>query len=170
MVKRDVTETVFFILIFCLFCLSVKVVEMWAPKLGNQTIAIMLVGLIFTLVVVVAYVLAGLHKPSSEHFWDITPAATCQGGKYHWQGSSEQAQMCRAMASTPEGRCAISSYNCPTGTIGTPKIPFEYTPLSNDQWTNERCNKDEKLTCHNDGGTCGMSKQGFEGEYLPCSN
>lgn len=138
MVKRDVIETVFFILIFCLFCLAVKLSDMWSVKLGKN-VSIMVTGIVFTCIIIGAYILAGLHKTTGEKFWDVSPGARCRGNWYNWQGSSKTAQMCRDLSSTPEGRAEIASYNCPTGTLGVPPQNFEYTPLSDDKWENERC-------------------------------
>jgi hypothetical protein len=92
-----------------------------------------------------------LKQQCSEKFWDVSDYAKCRGGSYMWQGDSSEAKMCQALASTPEGRCAISSYNCPKGYNGIPKLPFEYTPLTNDEWRNERCDNNPKCPCVNEG-------------------
>ena len=96
-------------------------------------------------------------QSNEEGFWDVTDSAKCKGGPYFWQGDSKTSKMCREMASTPEGRIAISGYNCPIGFVGQPGLPFYYSPLSDDNWQNERC-KDVKE--HQvDFGMCSFEKQ-----------
>lgn len=160
MVKRSVREVLFFILTFLLFYLAVSVANYWFKHMqkGNLQVIYLLVGAVFTLLLVVVYYLATLNK-TSEGFWDITPAATCRGGPYMWQGDSENAKMCRKMAETKEGECEIAAYNCPTGYNGIPRIPFVYTPLSNDNWQNERCENRPNCPCKNT-GLCTMEAGG----------
>ena len=118
-----------------------------------------LLSLLFTLIMIGVYYFSKLNKTSSEEgFWDVSAGARCKGGPYFWQGDSETAEMCREMAESPEGRCEISSYNCPTGYNGQPKLPFVYTPLSGDNYQNERC--DDRPTCPcKDDGLCSFDKQ-----------
>jgi hypothetical protein len=150
---------VFFILVFLMFFLSVKLAKyvIGHSNMPNNAVYI-LVGIIHTLILVSFYYLAKLHGNNKEGFWDVSDYAQCKGGPYFWQGDSETAKMCRQFAETPEGRCGISSYNCPTGFVGTPKQPFYYTPLSDDQWKNEQCEDKPNCPCE-DTGLCGMVKQ-----------
>lgn len=158
--RRTTSEIIFFIIMFLLFFLTMKLNEFWIKKGGNlhPNLSYMITGLLFTLLMLAIWYLAKLNGSSSEGFWDISAGAKCKGGPYMWQGDSETAMMCKEMASTPEGRCEISSYNCPTGYTGTPKAPFVYSPLSNDEWQNERCENRPTCPCK-DVGLCGMEKQ-----------
>lgn len=92
----------------------------------------------------------------------VSDAALCKGGPYMWQGDSERSKMCRKMASTTAGRCAISSMNCPNGYEGLPTANFVYTPISDDNWQNPRCKKGRQgCSCAADGGMCSMSVGGY---------
>ena len=148
----------FFILVFVLYFLTVQVARyLISEKDFNHNTAYMLSGMLYTLLILFAYRVAKVGG-TSEGFWDVSDYAQCKGGPYFWQGDSPTAKRCRELASTPEGRCGISSYNCTTGYVGTPKLPFYYTPLSDDEWKNEQC--DDKPTCPcKDVGLCGMEKQ-----------
>lgn len=74
--------------------------------------------------------------------FSITPAKKCMGGWYLHQGNSPEAKMCQEMANTPEGLDEINRYSCGSGEfIGMPAHGFNYTPLSNSQWNNDRCKK-----------------------------
>lgn len=103
----------------------------------NNDLAFIVVGLAYTCIIVGLYYLAKL-DPSSEGFWDISPPSTCKGGSYMWQGNSPSAKICQDLANTPDGRAQIGSYNCPKGQIGVPRVPFEYTPLTDDNWQDQR--------------------------------
>lgn len=158
MVKRSVRELIFFVLIFLIYFLSVRLMHFWRSKTGlDPNISIITMGILYTLIIVAIWYIAKL-SDNSEGFWDISAGATCKGGAYFWQGNSEEAKQCRAMAETPEGRCEISSYNCPTGYTGTPKLPFVYSPLSDGDWKSERCEDRPPCPCK-DVGLCSMEKQ-----------
>lgn len=157
MVKKTVRELIFFILLFLLFFLVKKLADFWISKGTPADYTYIGAGLLYTLVMVGIFFLAKL-QTSKENFWDVSEFAQCKGGPYMWQGDSEQATMCRKLAETPEGRCGIASYNCPTGTIGTPSLPFIYTPLSGDDWSNERCEDKPTCGCPYDQGLCSGEK------------
>lgn len=151
-------ETVFFMLAFFLFFLTVKMARYWIEHKGVQTnFAYIVCGLTYTLIVVSLYYLANLQN-THEGFWDVTPASQCKGGPYMWQGDSEQARYCRDLAKTPEGRVEISGYNCPSSYVGSPGLPFYYSSLSDDNWRNTRC--EDLPSCeHIDVGLCSLEKQ-----------
>ena len=139
MVKRSTRQIIFFCLIFLIYFLSVKGGQYWvshAEKLDGD-LAFIVVGLGYTAIIVSLYFFAKL-DPSSEGFWDITPAATCKGGSYMWQGDSPSAKTCQDLSKTETGKAQIGSYNCPKGQIGVPRVPFQYTPLSDDNWQDQR--------------------------------
>ena len=71
--------------------------------------------------------------------YQTTPAKKCSLGPYTWQGDSETAKMCRELASTPEGRAEIAKYQCGKGYVGQPGGEFVYTPDSDAEWQNARC-------------------------------
>jgi len=157
MVKRSTRELIYFTLIFLVFFLAVKLGQFWIEKSNmNNEIAYIIIGLVYTLVMVALFFLAKLQN--KEDFWDVSDAAKCKGGAYFWQGDSENSQMCRAMAATPEGKIAISGYNCPSGYVGQPGLPFYYSPISDDNWENERC-MDMPDCPLVDTGMCSLEKQ-----------
>lgn len=159
--KRKDSEIIFFIIAFCLFylsrCIEKYILKQYDIKDKQKTILWIGICLFSTMILLSAYYMANLNS-NSEGFWDVSEYAKCKGGPYMWQGESPEAKKCRELASTEQGRCGISSYNCPSGYNGIPKLPFYYTPLSNDQWKNERCENREKCGC-TDVGLCGMEKQ-----------
>ena len=153
MYKKSTRQGIFFIIILCLFFLMSKLGEYWENHSEiNRNLATVVISVCFTLIFIGIYYLARLNN-SSENFWDVSDFAKCRGGSYMWQGDSEEAKMCQNLASTEEGRCGIASYNCPTGFNGIPALPFEYTPLSSDDWKNERCNDNPKCPCTSVGMT-----------------
>jgi hypothetical protein len=75
----------------------------------------------------------------------------CRGGPYTWQGDSPRAKACRKLASTPEGQEQIQRFECGKGYTGYPGRGFKFTPLSNNNWENERC-KDLSIGSVEDNG------------------
>jgi hypothetical protein len=64
----------------------------------------------------------------------------CKGGAYLFQGDSAESKYCRSFYESPEGLKQVCNYNCGKDQHnGYPIKHFEYTPLSNSQWKNERC-------------------------------
>jgi hypothetical protein len=160
--KKEKREIVFFALVFLFFYLAVKYIDQNSKtKLEDQTI--LSGGIMFIIAVICIYLLSNLSLHSEEGFWDVSDYAKCKGGPFFWQGDSPTSKMCRELASTPEGRIGISGYNCPTGYVGQPGLPFYYTPLSNAEWKNERCD-DKAVPLGIDQGLCSMEKQIPEGE------
>jgi len=76
---------------------------------------------------------------SCPNAFSISPGALCRGGPYMWQGDSKRAKMCKDMASTDEGRCQMSKFNCPIGYNGMPSVPIEFTSNSDSSWSGVRC-------------------------------
>lgn len=147
MMKKSTREVFFFVLVLLMFFVVVRLYEFWMLHTQlNKEVMLALVSLLFTGIIVAVFFLAKLQS-NTENFWDVSEYAKCKGGPYFWQGDSEQAKKCRALAETPEGRCGLASYNCPTGFVGTPNLPFEYTPISGDDWSNERCDDKPKCSC-----------------------
>lgn len=159
MISRNTKQVIFLFMIFFLFFLSVKLINFWLEKGRdiNPNIVYIIMGVIFTLIVSSLYYLSKLNC-SSEGFWDVSKYALCKGGEYMWQGDSDVSKMCRELAKTPEGRCGISGQNCPTGYNGVPMLQFVYTPVSDDNWKNERCEDKKQCPCE-DVGLCSMQAQ-----------
>lgn len=156
--RKSTRETLFFIIVFLLFYLANKLHQFWSHKSHLKgDLSIILIGCLFTLSIVSVFFIARL-QTHEENFWDISDYAKCKGGPYFWQGDSATSKMCKQLASTPEGRIGLSSYNCPTGYVGQPGLPFYYSPLSGDKWTNERC--EDIPSCQGvDVGLCSLEKQ-----------
>lgn len=132
--EKTVKYVLFFILVALLYYTTFKATRSLQQTNDSETTLIAVsVGFGFILTIIL------LVNNSSEHYWDITPAAQCKGGEYMWQGDSETAKMCRHLAESPDGRRGIASYNCPTGYNGAPSAPFDYAPISDDEWKNARC-------------------------------
>jgi hypothetical protein len=151
MLKKN-KEILFFVLVFLLFFISVKVTMYKGMPNVNKEYVYIGVGLAYALILASLYFAL---KVDSEGFWDITPGAMCKGGMYMMQGDSEEAKMCRQMAETPEGRCAIASYNCAKGLNGVPSREFVHTNLSDDNYQNTSCDKGATCGCSEDTGMCG---------------
>lgn len=149
MAKKSTKQVLFFVLMLVLFYLALRLANYWnkvSTKM-NQHVAYIAVAIAYTAVMIGMYYMADLEN-TSEGFWDITPAAKFKGVNwYNCQGDSPEAKECRDMLESPEGQCAIAAYSCPTGYVGTPKIPFWYTPLSDDQWQNARCKDEQTCSC-----------------------
>jgi len=144
MVKKYVREMLYFTLMAVLFYLVVRIMA----RVGGGETVIVVTAVVYALLLAGIYYLAGINSNSKENFWDVSPAAQCKDGNwYMWQGDDPTSVMCRKLASTPEGQCEIAAYSCPYGYQGTPKIPFTYTPLSNDSWQNERCEDKPSCSC-----------------------
>lgn len=143
--KADLTtrRILFFCLLYILFYLSVKL-DMYAKDRGfikaYPDLRVLAVGLVFIGIAVFIYYISRISEVKDEYrMLEISQGALCRGGPYMWQGNSEQAKMCRALAETPEGRCKIAAFNCPTGFDGMPKVPMDYSSDSDSNWTGVKC-------------------------------
>lgn len=155
MLTKKSRLVLFFVLVFLVFIAAVLTLRR-QRIIPDERVSAIVGAAIYTLIILVIYLLSHTDK---ENFWDVSQFATCKGGPYFWQGDSEEAKECRALAATPEGRCGIASYNCPTGFSGQPNLPFWYTPLSGDGWSNERCDGRPDCGCpYEDTGLCSMQK------------
>ena len=82
--------------------------------------------------------ITGLFKES----FCLTSGKLCQGGLYMNQGNSETSKKCRELLSSQKGIEEINKYKCGKYTHnGYPNNKWSYTPLSDDKWTNQRCNQ-----------------------------
>lgn len=158
MIPSVLAQAIFFIIVFVVFLSFLRFSQSVLTE-HSQINSYMIIGVVFISIVVGVFY--GLSQVGlREGFWDVSEFAKCKGGSYMWQGESNEAETCKALAESPAGRCGIASYNCPTGYEGTPMLPFYYTPMSNDSWENERC-KDTptcEADCPYNQGMCGMDK------------
>jgi len=136
MKNRHIRQILFFSVVFLLYYTSIQLGHKWVKS--QSWITELGISLVYTLIILGVFYLAKLEQKCPENFWDVNPASLCRGGPYMWQGDSNTAKLCRELAESKEGRVMISSYNCPKGFVGLPAVPFEYTPLSNDNWEDER--------------------------------
>ena len=137
---KSFKELFFFVILSAMFYGGMKM-----SKKSNDPKKLIGLTVGFTFLSYISYIIL-LH--SKENFWDVSPAAKCKSGNwYNWQGSDPISEECRALSETEEGQCEISAYSCPNGYNGTPKIPFVYSNLSNDDWHNERCDKTAPCSC-----------------------
>ena len=107
-------------------------------------------SIIFSLFFVGYIQITGLLKEGFNFYTDPGPKI-CRGGPYTWQGNSERAKYCRKLASTPEGEQKIKRYDCGSGLSGMPGHGFNYTPISDDYWTNKRCDIEAKCDIESNG-------------------
>lgn len=141
-------QILFFSILLLGFFIGVKITNYWISKGDlDKDIVILLTSVFFVMFSAGIYFIASMDK-LSEGFWDIDPSLKCMGGAYMYTGDSDYARKCQAMASTPEGKCAIDATSCgEKGIIGRPGLGFEYTPLSDDNYHNARCDGGENCRC-----------------------
>jgi len=110
---------------------------------SNNTVSkgfiVLIASIVFSLFFAGYTQLTGLFK-SEGYFLGPSPKM-CKGGEYMWRGNSEKSKFCRKLASIPEGAAEIAKNQCGKGYKGMPGNKFEDTPISNDQWRNEMCDK-----------------------------
>ena len=147
-------QILFYLLIFLIYVLFTYVTRFSICSFEKSLMSkfvFVLTGIFLTLVI---YLFERLLKPfNSESYcnscrpnskpWDISPAKLCSPGPYTWQGSSQRARMCRALYSTPEGRKSIDRLDCGSGYHGVPSKNFKFTPLSDHNWENRRCDENK---------------------------
>lgn len=140
MIDSTIKKTIFFILIsvfFMVFFVISKYLTNCNLTTTSGKVMLFVSSAIFSASMLGMYVLTGL---SGESFtFEVTPGKMCQGGPYMWQGNSKTSKMCRKMAETSTGQKEINRYDCGVGFMGLPEHHFDYTPISNDDWKNERC-------------------------------
>lgn len=134
--KTIFKEVIFFVLVFASFYIGCRITKVWR----TSDVSILIVGTVVTGLLATIYYLAKINQHTDNYrAFEISPGAMCRGGSYMWQGDSARAKMCQQMNSTPEGKCAISRFNCPTGYNGMPRIPFDFTSNSDSTWSGVRC-------------------------------
>lgn len=142
--KAATRQLIFFVLVFLLFYLSTKAGHALYknyPNLSGDT-GILITGAIFTFIIIIIYYLAKMNQNVDGYqAFNLSPGAACKGSSYLFQGDDETSKYCRGLAETPDGRCAIASFNCPAGFEGAPKQTkdWEYTSNSDSCWSGVKC-------------------------------
>jgi len=114
--------------VYILFILCVKLCVSLNRNDVPENMCILITGLLFTLII--------SNYVCLKDTFEITLGKRCRGGAYLHQGDSELSKKCRELGFDN------NVFDCPKTDKGMPLYPkFEYTPLSNTQWKNERCNK-----------------------------
>jgi hypothetical protein len=148
MSKSVAREVIFFVLVFLLFYLGGKGLDMWHTKkpMLNSDVGLVVVGLVVTGLLVGIFYLAKLNQHTDGYKgFEISPGALCRGGAYLFSGDDSASKFCQNLAKSPEGRCEISRFNCPNGYQGLPSVPLEFSPNSDSCWSGVRCNKDGQV-------------------------
>lgn len=122
-------ELIFFILVFVLFGVFSKVfLEINQKANINLHISMLISAVLYTVILLGIYSL--LARIKSEGFrFEVTPAKKCG----LWPYVSPPDFDCSTLSESE-----IRQYNCCPGFTGRP-VQFKYTPESNAQWENKRC-------------------------------
>jgi hypothetical protein len=110
---------------------------MRVPVAGNIVLQLMFAGIIL----LAGYLLKLPDAFATESFrmLTISPEKKCELGPYTWgPKDSPTFQFC----SDPANRATIDAMTCANGFVGRP-VHFNYTPESNAQWRNTRCDPDD---------------------------
>ena len=144
-------QILFFSLLLLGFFIGFKLVNYWISKgTMDKDIVLSISSLFFVMFSIAIYYIASLDK-MKESFWEISPELKCGSSDYFWQGDSQFSKQCRALASTPEGKCALDSTSCnDKALLGRPGLGFVYTPISNGEYKNERCENLKSCNCGQD--------------------
>jgi hypothetical protein len=129
-------DIIFFSLVFVIMLITV-LVSRNKDSQYNLLINIVIV-LLSTLFLFGIYWKGNLCDQSEPFTFEVTPAKLCEGGPYMHQ-SGPNKEMCEKLMSTPTGRVEYDEYNCVNPAFNGRPVHFEYTPLSNGNWQNERC-------------------------------
>lgn len=133
-------EVIFYILagvFYVIFFLSTNNFYKKSNSSKTKSLYVIVSAFMFILVLFGYSELTGLFS-SRQGFHSFSPKL-CRGGAYTWQGDSKRAKYCRNLSSKPSGIAQINRYNCGAGFYGMPGKNFKFTPISNDEWRNERC-------------------------------
>lgn len=90
------------------------------------------------LILVYKYGKVAYLQTDNFHF-EVTPEKLCQGFPYMQTSDPQLFSVCSKLLSTPKGNAEFAKYNCTESGFGGAPVHFEFTPLSNDKWENERC-------------------------------
>jgi hypothetical protein len=149
---------VFFIIIF----LSTNYFYEGSNTITRKTIMLTIVSIAFSLFFIMYLKLTGLcvqpsldgyqHTDHDTSYHPSPGAKLCRGGPYFWQGNSKRAKFCRELASTQEGQEEIERHSCGAGYVGGGEgNGFKFTPLSNSNWRNSRCDSTEEPKLEDNG-------------------
>ena len=159
-VSKTISEIGFFVLAFVLYLAFILTTKDSICKFNSSNgskVVVMFMALIYTLAM---FGYLKIFKPFDKESymfrkhnssWGITPEKLCKGGPYMWQGNSPRAKMCKNLYSTQEGRDKINRYECGAGYTGMPGKNFRFTPVSDGNWNNARCNTQHSCDVKNNG-------------------
>ena len=141
----NIKTIIFFLIMLFLFILAVRgcsyVLSIYTNI--NEDLKVFLVGMIYTSIIITLFY-TGKICGSNENYEkpnDVLPCM-CKGGEYMYQSDSEKSRKCRQLFSTKEGRKIIEDSECKKGNGGRPNALFNYTPDSDGEWKNKRCEND----------------------------
>lgn len=137
------SQGIFFTMIGVFYCFTHIVTGGYTcnliPTSGKVVLGI--TSIMFAMCVFGYAYLAGILSPGEG--WCLDPVKLCQGGEYMRRGNSAHAKACQKLARDHPN--LTDRYKCPTGQSGqsTGAIfggnGIEYSPLSDDNWRNSRC-------------------------------
>jgi hypothetical protein len=132
-------EILFFVLAFVVLFCTGKGVQISYTKLSP--LALLVLSLSGAVLLLLVYKFGNIARCQADNFYfQVTPAKMCQGFPYMQTSDPELYNFCSKMLSTPNGVNAYDMVNCSTpGFVGRP-VHFQYTPESDANWSNQRCN------------------------------
>lgn len=132
-------ELLFFLLLGLAYMLGFKVSDYMMVHIPKKHRNVVYAGLSLVLVSLSFLVYESFGICENSEKFTVSPEKMCKGGAYMHQGDDPKSRMCREMMESEEGRALIQQAKCPLGNVGLKGRPFEYTPLSDSNWRNARC-------------------------------
>jgi hypothetical protein len=131
----SVNEICFFCLIFVITTIALIGFNQTFAKFKNLSpiVSSYIVSFLITIVLLSVYKLTNIkHKEKEGFHFELSKSKKCQGYPYMQSSNPELLKECAQELSTEKCRCNA-------GFIGNNLNRFEYTPISNQYWENERC-------------------------------
>ena len=135
----SIKEICFFCLIFLIIGVTLIGFNQTFSKSKGSSLIISayVVSLSLVIIFLLIYKLAKIANCQTDGFhFEVSRSAKCRGYPYMQSSNPELLKECEKFLSSPEG-CKTAS--CDGMYVGKP-VSFEYTPESNDNWENKRCN------------------------------
>lgn len=128
-------EIIFFVLVLVLFFVFAKLSNMNTLKYKiKPNISIAMNGIIFTLLLILVFVLTKVGKDCKDTFdFEVTPAKLCDGGPYMYSSNPERQELCSHITNSQ-----LAQVSCGPGFVGRP-VKWDHTNMSNDKWENNMC-------------------------------
>jgi len=139
----SVKEFCFFSLIFvvitlCLFVFNKKFITTKDSYLHLSSF--LMASFVATLSFVITYKFGKIGTCQTDNFhFEVSPEKKCRGYPYMQSGDPKLLEECTKFLSSEEGK---KTKSCDGMYVGKP-TKFEYTPETNDQWENKRCNTEK---------------------------